>query len=125
MFLKQADVHILAINSMAFRINTTQDSYKRVRTILLTLKEQCSLPLHLHSEEVAEIHEKVKSNKCDSVADHSSNFVYEEDLPPRYGNMFLVVGHLLIGKDQEKMLILAKEVAQRLELFGLTVIVHT
>ena len=114
MFLKQADVHILDIGSMAFTVNTTQDSYKRTRTILSTLKEQCGLPLHLNSEIVSEA---VKPN-------YGSSTIFEEGLPPRYENTFQVSGHNLVGKDREKMVVLAKEVAQRLESFGLSVTVH-
>jgi hypothetical protein len=113
-FLKQADVHILDINSMTFTVNTTQDAYERTRTILLTLKEQCALPLHLNSEDVSEA---FKPN-------YSSGTIFEKDLPPRWGNSFQVSGHKLVGKDREKILALAKQVAQRLEGFGLSVIVH-
>lgn len=114
MFLKQADVHILDINSMTFIVSTTQRSYKRARTILLTLKEECGLPLHLHSEQVSEM---VKPK-------YGSDTIFEEDIPPRYENKFQVSGHKIVGKDREEMIVLAKEVAQRLEAFGLFVTVH-
>lgn len=114
MYLKQADVHILDINSMTFLVIATQDNYKRARTILLTLKEECGLPLHLHSEEVSEM---AKPN-------HSCHTIFEEGLPPRYENKFQISGHKLVGKNREKIIGLANQVAQRLKLFGLSVVVH-
>ena len=114
MLLKQTDVHILNINCMTFSITTTQDSYERTRTILLTLKEQCGLPLHLLSEEASEM----------ARPNYGSDTIFEGNLPPRWENRFQVSGHKLVGKDRNKMIVLAKETAQRLEAFGLSVAVH-
>jgi hypothetical protein len=123
MFLKHADVHISNINSRAFYITTTQESYKLARSILLILKNKCALPLHLHSEEVSE---RVKANAGSSATlKYSAGTIFEENLPPRYGNLFLVSGHILVGEDRNKIIVLANEVADNLKSFGLSVIVHT
>lgn len=122
MILSCADVHICDINSMTFRVNANRDSYRLTRKILVSLKEQCGLPLHLHSEEVAEMSTSIKRRNGDNTV--SKDIIFEEGLPPRYENIFLVTGHKLVGKNRERLIFLAKEVGQKLEFFGLSVVVH-
>jgi hypothetical protein len=124
MFLKHADVHISEINSRAFRITTSQDSYKLARSILLNLKDQCALPLHLHSEEVAAVTKKAKVVDKSIVFTHHPDIIFEENLPPRYRNEFIVEGHRLVGQDRNKMIILANNLADNLKSFGLSVVIH-
>jgi hypothetical protein len=125
MFLRQSEVHITDINSRAFLITTNKDSYRLARSVLLALKEECSLPLHLHSEEVSEISKSAKARLgVFTTANYSAETIFEDNLPPRYGNIFLVTAHRLVGQNKDKVTALAKVVAQRLEAFELSVLVH-
>jgi hypothetical protein len=110
--LQKADVQIRDIQERYFMLSTNYENYAKVRSYLSSMKDDFGLDTMFFSETVT------------SFSGVTGETFVEKGLPPRCGNEFMVRGVYLVGQSYERMVVLAKEVADLLRDKGLSVVVH-